>query len=61
MDIFIQILSFIIAEVAGVAVLINSDNSAEFILVYIFGVACGALGSRLASAWRQRIPKLTSE
>jgi hypothetical protein len=50
----IEILSLMIAEVFGVPALLHSHSSAEFILVYSFGIACGGLGSRLSAISRER-------
>jgi hypothetical protein len=51
----IEVLSLLIAEVIGVPVLSNSHSSADLILVYTFGIACGGLGSRLSAMWRERV------
>jgi hypothetical protein len=50
----IEVLSLLIAETFGVPVLLHSHSSAEFVLVYAFGIACGGLGSRLSAMWRER-------
>jgi len=51
----IQALSLVLAEMFGVPALWHTHSSLEVILVFIFGVACGGLGSRLSAIWRERI------
>jgi hypothetical protein len=50
----IEILSFVLAELLGVPALLHANSSAEVVLVYTFGIACGGLGSRLSAMWRER-------
>jgi hypothetical protein len=51
----IQTLSLVLAETFGVPALWHAHTSPVVILIFIFGVACGGLGSRLSSMWRERM------
>jgi hypothetical protein len=51
----IEILSLLLAEILGVPALLHAHSSIDVVLVYIFGVACGGLGSRLSAMWRERL------
>jgi hypothetical protein len=51
----IEVLSLVLAEVFGVPALLHAHSSMEVVLVYAFGIACGALGSRLSATWRERL------
>jgi hypothetical protein len=52
--VLIEVLSLVIAELFGVPALLHSHSFAEAILVYMFGIACGGLGSRLSAIYRER-------
>jgi hypothetical protein len=51
----IEILSLLLAEILGVPALLHARSSTDFVLVYISGIACGGLGSRLSAMWRERL------
>jgi hypothetical protein len=51
----IEVLSFLLAVILGVTALLNPYSSFEVVLVFIFGVACGGLGSRLSAMCRERV------
>ena len=51
----IEVLSFLLAEIVGVTILLNTYSSFEVVLVFIFGIACGGLGSRLSAICRERV------
>jgi hypothetical protein len=58
----IEILSLLLAEILGVPALLHARSSTDFVLVYIFGIACGGLGSRLSAMWRERLSeRITSQ
>jgi|tagenome__1003787_1003787.scaffolds.fasta_scaffold20887108_2 hypothetical protein len=50
----IEIVSLLLAEGLGVPVLLCAHSSIEVVLVCVFGIVCGALGSRLSAMWRER-------
>ena len=51
----IEGLSFVLAGIAGISALLNAQSSFEVLLVFIFGIACGGLGSRLSAMCRERV------
>lgn len=51
----IEIVSLVLAEGFAVPALLHAHSSIEVVLVYAFGIACGALGSRLSGMWRERV------
>jgi hypothetical protein len=51
---FIEILSFLLAEIVGIPALLHAHSPTEMMLIYTFGIACGGLGSRLSALWRER-------
>jgi hypothetical protein len=51
----IEVLSLLLAEIFGVPALLHAHSSTDVVLVYIFGIACGGLGSRLSAMWRERL------
>jgi hypothetical protein len=51
----IEIISLLLAEGFGLPALLHAHSSIEVVLVYAFGIACGALGSRLSAMWRERV------
>jgi hypothetical protein len=51
----IEILSLLLAEILGVPAPLHAHSSTDFVLVYIFGIACGGLGGRLSPMWRERL------
>jgi hypothetical protein len=51
----IEVLSLLIAEILGVPMLFHAHTSTDLVLVYVFGIACGGLGSRLSGIWRERV------
>jgi hypothetical protein len=50
----IEVIS-LLAEGFGLPALLHAHSSIEVVLVYAFGIACGALGSRLSAMWRERV------
>jgi len=51
----IEVISLLLAEGFGLPALLHAHSSIEVALVYAFGIACGALGSRLSAMWRERV------
>jgi len=51
----IEGLSLLLAAIVGVTALLNTFSSFEVVLVFIFGIACGGLGSRLSAMCRERV------
>ena len=51
----IEVLSLLLAAIVGVTALLNTFSSFEVVLVFIFGIACGGLGSRLSAMCRERV------
>jgi len=51
----IEVISLLLAEGLGMPALLHAHSSSEVVLVYAFGIACGALGSRLSAMWRERV------
>jgi hypothetical protein len=51
----IELVSLLLAEGFGVPALLHAHSSIEVVLVYAFGIACGALGSRLSAICRERV------
>jgi hypothetical protein len=51
----IEVVSFLLAAIAVVTALLNTYSSFEVLLVFIFGIACGGLGSRLSATFRERV------
>jgi hypothetical protein len=51
----IEVISLLLAEGFGLPALLHAHSSIEVVLVYAFGIACGALGSRLSTMWRERV------
>lgn len=51
----IEILSFLLAQAVGIYFYVSLGGGAGFALMYVFGVASGALGARLSEVWRERL------
>jgi len=51
----IEVLSFLLAQIVGVTALLNTYSPFEVVLVFIFGIACGGLGSRLSAMCREQV------
>jgi hypothetical protein len=51
----IEVLSLLLAGIVGVTALLNTYSPFEAVLVFIFGIACGGLGSRLSAMCRERV------
>ena len=50
----IEVVTFLLAQIVGVTALLNTNSSFEVVLVFIFGIGCGGMGSRLSAMCRER-------
>ena len=57
----IEVVSLLLAEGFGVAALLHTQSSIEVVLVYVFGIACGALGSRLSAIMARASERTAAE